>query len=69
MPRRELRVAKACADLDSVEAVAKALGLSFHTTRGYIHEMSRKVPGTLPACIKIKLWAKGAPLSLLGVKE
>lgn len=69
MPRRELRVAKACADLDSVEAVAKALGLSFHTTRGYIHSMSFKVPGTLPAFVRIKLWAKGASPDLLGVKE
>lgn len=65
MPRRELRVAKACADFDSVEEVAQALGLTFHTTRLYVHEMSRKIPGTLPAFTRVKVWARGATLTVL----
>lgn len=65
MPRRELRIAAACAALDSVEEVADALGLSFHTTRGYIHAMSFKIPGTLPAFTKVKVWARGATLTVL----
>ena len=68
MPRRELRVAAASRHCTSVPSLAKRLGLTPHTTRFYVHTIARKIPGDLPAFTRLKVWARGATLTVLGAK-
>lgn len=67
MPRRELRCAAiiGASDEKSVAGLAVEMGLTLHTTRMYLKSIAEKIPGTLPPVARIRVWARGAPLSVL----
>ena len=56
-----LLVANGHADAD----VADQLGHSLNTARFHIKNAAKKIPGDLPAKMKVICWVRGAPLQVL----
>lgn len=46
--------------------IATTLGISSLTVKNHIERIALKLPGDLPAKMRVTLWARGAPAHLLG---
>lgn len=71
LARRELRFAHALATTTqpTVRDALPELGLTKDSARAYIKLIARKLPGDLPALAKIKVWARGGSLHVLGAPD
>lgn len=63
---RYLAIADALADGDAPKVIAARLSVTVGTLRTYIRRAADRIPGSLPAQIRLTLWARGAPASVLG---
>lgn len=59
----ELRIAEMVGHVDDLtnKEIARRLGISPNTVRNYIGHIAAKLPGRIPAKLRIQLWMRGAP--------
>lgn len=71
VPRRELRLAAvlAASSVQGIDAAAPLMGISRETARMYLKSLAPKLPGDIPSDFaRVRVWARGASLAILGVK-
>lgn len=61
----EWLIASLLAEVRPYAEIAELLGMSRHSIRAYTAKAAKKLPGNLPAQVRVALWYRGASLEVL----